>query len=279
MRTSPRLDPVRPLAYAGSWYSSDPARLAREIDAWLDEVPPLPAPPVALLAPHAGLRYSGPVAAWSYAPLRDAEVETVVLVGPSHYARVAGCAILRRGGVETPWGVLPVDAALAAELTERLDMPCAEHRAVHAREHALELHLPLLARARPAVRLVPVIMGDQSSACIVALGDALAAIGRGRAVVFAASSDLSHFEPRERAQALDERVLARLDAADAGGLLQLLEQQPGHACGGGPLAAVLRAARALGPVRGGVRRYADSGHVTGDTTRVVGYASAVWMAG
>lgn len=269
------LDPVRPLAYAGSWYSSDPARLAHDVDAWLDSVPPLAGPPLGLVAPHAGLRYSGQVAAWSYAALRQAGDEvTVVLVGPSHYAHVRGCAVLRRGAMETPWGVLPIDTALAEELAETLS--AGEHRAVHEREHALELHLPLLARVRPEARVVPIIMGDQSSASITALAAALAASAPGRSVVLAASSDLSHYERRERARRLDERVLTCLDAVDAGALMRLLEREPGHACGGGPMAAVLLAARELGATTGGVRRYADSGDVSGDTDRVVGYASAVW---
>ena len=270
-------DPVRPLAYAGSWYTSDPARLAREVDAWLEEVPPVAGTPLALLAPHAGLRYSGHVAAWSYAALRQAADEiTVILVGPSHYAYFRGFAILQRGGIATPWGVLPIDSTLAAELADRLDAP--EHRAIHEREHALELHLPLLARVRPQARVVPIIMGDQASAFVTELADALAAAARGRPVVLAASSDLSHYEPRERARALDERMLAHLDALDGDGLVRLLEREPGHACGGGPTAAVLLAARALGATAGGVRRYADSGDVSGDTTRVVGYASAVWLS-
>ncbi|HEX7085005.1 MAG TPA: AmmeMemoRadiSam system protein B [Vicinamibacterales bacterium] len=277
MTSGSGLDPVRPLAYAGSWYTSDPARLGREVDAWLDSVPPLDGRPLGLLAPHAGLRYSGHVAAWSYAALRQAGDElTVVLVGPSHYAYVHGCAVLRRGGLETPWGVLPIDAELAEEIAETLS--AAEHRAVHAREHALELHLPLLARVRPGARVVPIIMGDQSSASITELAGALAASVRGRSAVLAASSDLSHYERRERARMLDGRVLACLDAVDPDALMRLLEREPGHACGGGPMAAVLLAARELGATAGGVRQYADSGDVSGDTTRVVGYASAVWTA-
>ena len=94
--------------------------------------------------------------------------------------------------------------------------------------------------------------------------------------MLAASSDLSHFHPRAQARQLDDHVLRSFEACDADGLMSLLERDSGQACGGVPAAAVMRACRLGGATSGGVRQYGDSGDVSGDLARVVGYASAVW---
>lgn len=270
-------EPVRRLAFAGDWYSNQPERVARDVDGWLAGVSPLAGTPLCLVAPHAGLRYSGSVAAWSYAPLRGLPLDAVVLIGPSHYVAFRGCAMLRRGSVETPWGALLVQKELAERLAGQTALLSEERRETHAREHSLELQLPLLARVQPDVAVIPILMGDQSRQVATALADALLTALAGRRFVVAASSDLSHYHRREKARRLDGRVLASLDALDPNGLMTALEDEPGHACGGGPVVTAMLVAEALG-ARGGVRRYADSGDVSGDTSHVVGYASAVWSA-
>lgn len=268
--------PVRRLAFSGTWYDRDAARLADAVDTWLSSVAPLPGRACALVAPHAGLRYSGRIAAWSYQPLSGLALDAIVLVGPSHYAAFAGCAMLRRGSLATPWGALAVDAALADALASETRLLAEERADVHAAEHSLELHLPLLARVQPGVAVVPILVGEPSRAVAEALGDALGRALAGRHVVLAASSDLSHFYSRSTARQLDDEVLRCFDACDADALMRALERDPGHACGGVPAAAVMRASRALGATGGGVRQYGDSGDVSGDLTWVVGYASAVW---
>jgi AmmeMemoRadiSam system protein B len=120
------------------------------------------------------------------------------------------------------------------------------------------------------------LMGEQTRGVAFGLGDAIADIAGGSAVALVASSDLSHYEDRVRAQALDAQVLEALDRCDADLLMDRLEREPRHACGGGPMAAVLRAATRLGAARGGVLKYADSGDVTGDTSQVVGYVAAAY---
>ncbi len=269
-------EPVRRLAFAGTWYDGDPSRLAHDVDSWLADVEPLAERPCALVAPHAGLRYSGRIAAWSYAPLAGRAVDAVVLVGPSHYTAFEGCAMLRHGAIDTPWGRLPVDATLAEALAQSSPWLARERRDIHAGEHSLELHLPLLARVQPGAAVVPILMGDASRRSAERLGTVLAEALVGKHVVLAASSDLSHYYPRATARRLDADVLRCFDACDGLGLLALLDREPAHACGGAPAAAVMLAARALGATGGGVRQYCDSGDASGDVTRVVGYASAVW---
>ena len=184
--------------------------------------------------------------------------------------------MLRRGSLATPWGDLPVHAALADVLAGETHVLAHQRPEIHAAEHALELHLPLLARVQPGVAVVPILVGEHSRAVAYTLGDALARASAGRRIVYAASSDLSHFHPRADASRLDDVVLRAFDRCDDEGLMTALERDPGHACGGVPAVAVMRASRALGATAGGVRQYGDSGDASGDLSSVVGYASAVW---
>jgi MEMO1 family protein len=222
------------------------------------------------------LMYSGPVAAYAYQLIRSCTYDAVVLVGPSHFVGFDGASIWPRGAWQTPLGPLPVAEDLAATLREQ---PLLLHvdEAAHGREHSLEMQLPFVARLLPGVPIVPIVMGYQTRATAEALGDALARAAHGRRILLVASSDLSHYHDARTAAALDAVVLRHVEALDPEGLMRALEQQPEHACGGGPMVAVMRAALALGGTRATVLRYADSGDVSGDKDAVVGYmAAAVW---
>jgi len=272
---------VRPSAVAGSWYPAGGAQLAGAVDAHLAAAAPDPARrcPRAIVAPHAGLIYSGPVAAYAYKLVERCPYSAAVLVGPSHFVGFEGVSIWARGAWETPFGAVPVADRLAAAIAAG-SPAIIEHAAAHAREHSLEMQLPFLARLLPGVPIVPLVMGYQHRDTAIALGDALAGAIQAHEngeVLLVASSDLSHYEEAAVASRLDGVVLARVDAFDADGLMDALEREPRHACGGGPMVSVLRAARALGCTEARVLRYADSGDVSGDKSSVVGYmAAAVW---
>ena len=143
------------------------------------------------------------------------------------------------------------------------------------------MQLPFIAHLLPGVPIVPLVMGHQTRETAFALGDAIAPRGRGRdarrRVLLVASSDLSHYEDAATRRALDAVVIRHVEALDAEGLMDALEREPRHACGGGPMVAVLHAARQLGARGARVLRYADSGDVSGDKSSVVGYmAAAIW---
>jgi AmmeMemoRadiSam system protein B len=233
---------------------------------------------VALISPHAGLRYSGPVAAHGYALLRGRRRLTAVLVGPSHRVAFEGVAICARGGFETPLGTIPIDERLAAAL---LADPCVRDApAVHRAEHSLEMQLPFLRHLVPELRIVPLMMGTQSREEVDALASALARTLQGEDALLIASSDLSHYHPAPVANRMDAVVVEDVRALDAEGLMRRLERSHEHACGGGPMVTVMKAARALGADRACVLRYADSGDAgEGDKRRVVGYVSAALAAG
>lgn len=278
----------RPTAVAGTWYPREPARLRALLEAQLhaadaayasaSTVAPQGSPATlrALIAPHAGLVYSGGIAAHAYRLLRDADPEAIVLVGPSHFVAFEGASVWPRGSFDTPLGALPVDEALADALMARTS---AVHRRpdAHTREHSLEMQLPFLAHLAPGTPILPLVMGHQTRQTARALGAALAELMTSRSLLLVASSDLSHFHDASKARALDEHVLSAVQGFDSERLMTLLERRPEHACGGGPMVTVLTAAEAVGATEAEVLHYGHSGEVSGDHTSVVGYmAVAIW---
>lgn len=269
-------DLVRRSAIAGSWYPGTAAALHAEVEACLDAAAgaPLPGALRALVCPHAGLRYSGPVAAHAYGLLRGRESLTAVLVGPSHRVAFDGVAVYPEGSFETPFGRAVVDTDLAAALVASSAVVRADARP-HEREHSLEMQLPFLQHLVPDLRIVPALMGTQVRAEVDALAQALTTALAGRDALLIASSDLSHYLSRPEAQALDSQVVGDVERFAPERLMDRLERQRNHACGGGPMVAVLKAARTLGADRSTVLRYADSGEAgERDTSRVVGYLAA-----
>jgi AmmeMemoRadiSam system protein B len=267
---------IRKAAVAGSWYPGSRDALTAAVDGYLTAAHGAPrelAKLVALVAPHAGLIYSGPVAAYAYQQLRDRSVELAVLVGPSHFVGFDGVSIYRRGGFETPLGIAEIDEECAAALTTVTPV-IFEHPAAHAREHSLEMQLPFIRRLEPRARIVPLVMGRQTAETARALGDALATVLRDRPAILIASTDLSHYYDSITAARLDAVVIDHVARFDPDGLQRALDARPEHACGGGPTVAVMRAARQLGARDAVILKYADSGDVSGDKSAVVGYLAA-----
>ena len=266
--------PVRRAAVAGTWYPGSSGALAAALDRHLARTSrDVAGELVALIAPHAGLMYSGPVAAHAYRLLRGRRFDVAVLVGPSHFVGFDGVAVVPSGGFETPFGVAAIDEPTAAELTAASPL-VREHPAAHAREHSLEMQLPFLQHLAPGTPIVPLVMGYQTRDTARALGDALASVLRSRHAVAIASTDLSHYQDAGTAAALDRVVIDCVSRFDADGLQQALDEEPNHACGGGPTVAVMRAAKQLGAGDAVVLDYADSGDVSGDKSAVVGYLAA-----
>ncbi len=272
---------LRRAAVAGSWYPGTASAIATEVDAYLEAAGP--APPagrlVALVSPHAGLRYSGPVAAHGYGLVRGRENVTAVLVGPSHRSAFDGVAAHARGAWETPLGRAPIDEDLSQALLDAGPV-VFEDPDVHGDEHSLEMQMPFLQRLVPGLRIVPLLMGSQSREEVEALATALGKALAGREALLVASSDLSHYQPAAVANRLDAMVVDEVGRFDDEALMRRLESHQNVACGGGPVVAVMRAARALGAYRATVLKYGDSGDVgERDKSHVVGYLSAALTAG
>jgi AmmeMemoRadiSam system protein B len=274
---------VRPAAVAGTWYPESAEKLTEEIASYLARAdierqsePPPEAELLALIAPHAGIAYSGPVAAHAYRLLRSRLYEVVIIVGPSHYVGFSGASIWPRGSFDTPFGPLRVDEELASVMLARC--PVLQDRPdAHRREHSVEMQLPFLGVISPGVTIVPIVMGHQTRETVFAVGDCIGRATAGRRSLLVASSDLSHFFDAAVAAELDRRVAADVSALDDEALMTRLEERRDHACGGGPMVAVMRAAKVRGATTSRVLTYADSGDVSGDKSSVVGYlAAAMW---
>jgi AmmeMemoRadiSam system protein B len=262
---------------AGSWYPGRPESLAKEVDQYLAGVPdePLSDRVFGLVVPHAGLMYSGPVAAWAYRAVQGGDFDVIVLVGPSHRVGFDGVAIYPTGGFSTPLGPIAVDADVADAI--RTAAPVVhDDVTAHAPEHSLEMQLPFIRRVLPGVPIVPLLMGHQSAETIDSLSAGLATALGGHRALLVASSDLSHYLDARAASIMDREVAACVDRFDAEGLMDVLRERPEHACGGGAIVAVMRASRALGARGGRVLRYADSGDVSGNKRAVVGYMAAAF---
>lgn len=268
---------IRPAAVAGTWYPGAAPALARAVDGYLAQAAAGPAPDldllVALIAPHAGLMYSGPVAAHAYRIVRGRSFEVVVLVGPSHFVGFDGVSIIAAGGFATPFGVAAIDEEAAGAIMAASPI-VREYPAAHAREHSLEMQLPFVQHVAPSAPIVPLVMGLQSAATARALGAALGTALGNRRALLVASTDLSHYHDAATAARLDAVVIDHVARFDPEGLQRALDRTPDHACGGGPAVAVMYAARALGARDAAVLNYADSGDVSGDKSSVVGYLAA-----
>jgi len=270
---------VRRPVVAGAFYPGDPRLLADDVDGFLDAAGTreLDGEIVGLISPHAGYMYSGAVAGRAYACVRGMSFDTVIVVAPSHRFPFRGASIFGGGGYETPLGVVPVDRELVDAISEPSRGFGFEPRA-HASEHSLEVQVPFLQRALGEFSLVPIVMGDQSETAVRLLAARIADAVRssaGKRVLLVASTDLSHYHGHDEAVELDSHVIRAVEDFDPEGLLASLALGECEACGGGPTAVVMMAARELGALKSTVVGYATSGDATGDKSQVVGYMAAV----
>jgi AmmeMemoRadiSam system protein B len=268
-----------PICADDQWYPSRAEQLQETVDRFLAEAPPPPKNGrlVGLISPHAGYRFSGRVAGAAYRLARDSrphDYETVVLVGPVHRMYASSFAVTAVAAYGTPLGEIPLDQ----EMLEALDNLLGFVRLTHDNEHSLEVQLPFLQRALGDFALVPIMMGDQSPQSCRLLGDGIAQVVGEKKTLLVASTDLSHFHDYDTAKRLDEEVLKFIEAYDEEGLAQALAKRRVEACGGGPVVAVMRAARTLGADRATVVKYANSGDVWPDRSSVVGYAAVAITA-
>jgi hypothetical protein len=276
---------VRKPAVAGTFYPGNSVDLIKELASMFSEVKKIPLPdrPLALIAPHAGYPYSGRIAAKAYKLLEGEQYDTVVVISPSHTVFFKGCSVYTGGGYETPLGLVETDHELAKAISSINPLVYASNMG-HATgpsrgEHALEVQLPFLQVVLGKFKLVAVVMGDQEEDSITALGEVLASTLKGTNSLIVASTDLSHFHNEKEARKLDHEVQTAIEDFDAAELIETLNSGRGEACGGGPVAAAMMAARRLGGSEVRFIDYNTSGATTSDFSEVVGYLSAAIVSG
>ncbi len=269
---------VRRSVIAGTWYPGRPEELRRTIDDFLSNVAPQPLDGqlIGLIVPHAGYAFSGQVAAHAYKQLQSSggavePFDLVAIVSPLHRMMAGQFATAQAAYYETPLGLVPLDGQAVDELDEAVGL----NRVGFDNEHSLEIQLPFLQTVLGEFKLLPVMMGSRTLADCQKLAGALATLLRGRSALLVASTDLSHFYPYDRAVQLDQDTLKYIADFDPEGLVEAFQAHRAEACGAGPIVATLLAARALGADQVRVLKYANSGDVTGDRSRVVGYAAGV----
>ncbi len=271
---------IRPSPIAGQWYPGSPNRLSTSVESYIDaaEVPEIDGEVIALVAPHAGFMYSGPVAGHAYAAVRGLKPELVAVISPMHQPYSHPLLTSHHDAYQTPLGSLIIDEQAVQDVHERLnaELGFGLTPVRNDDEHSLEIELPFLQQALAGeFKLLPVMVREQTKRVTHALGKALAQTLAERDSLLVASTDLSHFYSQEIAKQLDGKMLSLLEAFDPEGFLQAEEDGVGFACGRGAVAAVLWAAKALGADKVKIANYATSGDISGDYSRVVGYGAAV----
>jgi AmmeMemoRadiSam system protein B len=271
---------LRPSPIAGSWYEGNPSALAASIDSYMDlaRLPELPGKVVAIMAPHAGHRYSGAVAGYAFASVRGQSPDLVVIVGPMHHPYREPILVTSHAAYTTPLGSIPIDREVVDKLDQILvnDLDLGISPIIEDPEHSLEILLPFLQQALVGnFNLLPIMLREQTPRVAEKLGHALAQVLQGKNCLLVASTDLSHFYNESEACSYDAEMLRQVESFSPQGVLQTEYNKDGFACGVGALAAVLWAAKDLGADSVKILQHATSGTVTGDFNRVVGYGSAV----
>jgi AmmeMemoRadiSam system protein B len=273
---------LRPSPIAGTWYDANPQRLTRSVDDYLDqaELPELAGEVLGVIAPHAGHRYSGPVAGYAFTAVRGLTPDLVVVLSPMHQAYPQPLITTAHAAYATPLGNVPVDKTASDDLSSRLQahLGYGLSPVAYDQEHSLEIELPFLQRALGAAfTLLPVMVRQVDPHTSHELGAALAEMLTGRKALLVASTDLSHFYAQPEADALDGEMLRQIESFSPDTLFETEAQGKGFACGLGALVAVLWAAKGLGANKVQVLHHATSGDVTGDYSSVVGYGAAVLL--
>jgi len=276
-------------AVAGSFYPADQKELLALIEnCFTHELGPGRLPVkgtsqagglIALLSPHAGYVYSGPVASHGFLLLSERQrPRTVIVIGPNHTGVGMDVSLYPEGKWLTPLGAIEIDNELTYSLVRRSPLFTIDESS-HTNEHSIEVQLPFLQYVLGSFKLVPICMLDQSKEMSSEVGDVLAEAMMGRDALLVASSDLTHYESAESARKKDEKVLSAVTALDVGRLYSTIASTDSTACGYGPMAIAMVVSQKLGSKDGTLLKYANSGDIMGDNRAVVGYSSVSFEKG
>ncbi len=274
---------VRPSPIAGQWYSGDPVELAHDVDGYINraKLPKLKGKLHAIVVPHAGHRYSGSVAGYGFAAIKNEKPDIVVVVSPMHHPYRENFLVTSHDAYATPLGLIPVDKDLIAEINQHLsEQGISSLKAVSFDpEHSLEIELPFLQRIfTHAYRFLPIMVKSQSRVEIKSLGIALSKILRDKSYILIASTDLSHFYSQRIAEQLDHNMLQAITALSPDQMYDLELRDGGFACGLGAVSAVIDCCCQLGANNAVLLNQSTSGAITGDYSSVVGYGAVAILA-
>jgi len=269
---------IREPAVAGQFYPATETEVDAALDALIRPTSPR-RKAIAVVCPHAGWTYSGQTAGLIYS---NVEIpDRVILVGPNHHGIGSRYAVYSSGAWHTPVGDVPIAEPLASTLLDNCEL-LAEDTKAHAQEHSLEVQLPMLLRANPNVRIVPVLIGGgwpasggRSDLRQIGAAIALAVQEYGKPVLLLASTDLNHYEDQETSKIKDKLVLDAVVHLDEDALMDRVIDVEVSMCGVASTYIVLHGAKKLGAKRAELLDYRTSGDVSGDFSKVVGYGAVV----
>ena len=275
---------VRRPCQAGAFYEGNAESLKRQIEeCFISNHGPRkitkvaangPRKVVGLVCPHAGYMFSGPVAAHSYYELAvDGKPDVIFLFGPNHTGMGSGLAVMSEGFWRTPLGDVEIDDEAAERLVREAKIIDVDDSA-HSYEHSIEVQLPFLQYLYGnGFKIVPVCFLMQDLSSVKEVGEATAKIAADMNAVVIASSDMTHYETQQSAEKKDRKALEAVEALDADRFYSTVETNRVTACGYGPIAALMTAAKTLGVKEAKLLCYKTSGDVIGDYSSVVGYAA------
>lgn len=267
---------IRKPAVAGAFYPADKEELEKKVDDFLMNAKKLDFKGrlLALIAPHAGYEYSGQVAAHSFKQLEGTNFKKIILISPSHYVGFDGMSIYNKGSFETPLGLVKIDEELADKIM-RQNKRFIFYPEAHLKEHAIEVELPFLQRAYKDkdFTIVPITMGNPASQDITILAGALYDV-MDKDTLLIISVDLSHYYPYDKAQELDANAINAIEKLDPEKMLKDINSHDTEI--DAPIAVLAMIVFAnRSSAKASIIKYANSGDVTGDKSRVVGYSSIV----
>lgn len=277
---------IRKPAVAGLFYELDPESLRKQIEwCFYNSLGPGSIPKIGnkreikgVMTPHAGYIYSGPVAAHTYHDIvEDGFPETFVILCPNHTGMGSGLSTMASGTWETPLGNVQIDEEFADHMITNTGILDSDPSA-HLKEHSAEVQLPFLQYFQDDFKFVPVTMWMQDIQTATELGTAIhqAIEELDRDVVVIASTDLTHYQPKDTAYRQDMQVLDAVEKLDEKMMMTHVIEMNISMCGYGPVAATLVASKKMGAANCEIKKYATSGDTTGDQSSVVAYASAVF---
>jgi AmmeMemoRadiSam system protein B len=275
---------IRRPVQAGVFYAGSASSLRKEIEGCFEhQLGPGRLPEkrqndltqiVALVCPHAGYVYSGPVAAAAYSELaRHGKPNKVVIIGPNHTGMGSGISLMNEGSWETPLGEVQIDLALADAILENAPIIDMDDKA-HAHEHSVEVQLPFLQYLYGnSFKFVPICMMIQDLQTGREVGEAIAKVAHEPTSLVVASSDMTHYEPHDVASEKDRKAIRAIETLDEAALEGLVESDSISICGIGPIIAAIAYSKRRGATAGKLLCYKTSGDISGDYSSVVGYAS------
>ncbi len=287
VKAAPEPSRVRKAAVAGGFYPGTPKELIDFVDAMLRQAnpPKIEGPILAIMVPHAGYIYSGPVAAYAYKELEGRDIRTVILIGNSHRHYFDGIGIDAKGAFETPLGLVPIDEAFAEKLLAA-DPAIVDRPDIHEGDHVLEVQLPFLQRVLKYFKIVPILFSGDSPELARKLAGALAPLLDEKTLVVA-STDMSHYPPYAEAGAADKKTLDAILTGKMENLdtdLKSLETQhvpqaETFLCSPSGVRVAMLLSQNLGKLQPVLLRYANSGDSpAGEKGRVVGYGAIAFVA-